>query len=66
MAKKSKRDFGADLSEAFGKQFDIEVETNFDLLGCMRHVTTRKDGKRFTKIQCSFIRGFEAAWTEGK
>lgn len=52
---------GPSLAEEFLGKFEVEVETNFNLLSG-RYITTRKDGADFTRAQLDWIGAFMAGF----
>lgn len=49
------------LDAAIKREFSIKTETFFDLIGSMRYVTHRPDGKPLTKKIHAFIQKWMAA-----
>lgn len=56
-------DFRAALARQMRERFGVEVSTEWDFIG-NRIVTARKDGRRFTAKQVSFIASYEAGYTD--
>jgi hypothetical protein len=54
--------FADRLRDAMDNEFGIEVETTFDLLGSMQHVTFRTDGKDFEPKERAFMAAFETGY----
>ena len=52
------------LNAAFNEKFNIEIETSFDLLGAMRLVTKRADGKKLTKQQYLWVSAYSDGYAE--
>lgn len=52
------------LASAFRVRWGVEVETNFDILGSMRHITTRVDGEDFTPEQHAWIAAYMQGWEQ--
>lgn len=52
------------LAAAFRARWGVEVETNLDIFGSMRHVTTRVDGKDFTPEQHAWIATYIQGWEQ--
>lgn len=50
------------LAPAFLERWGVEIETDFDLLGSMRYVTTRVDGEVFPLEQHEWIAAFMTGW----
>lgn len=46
------------LAEAMMKKWGVAVESQFDILGSMKLVTTRVDGEPFTDEQYLWLGGF--------
>ena len=65
MARKKAEIIAAKLNELFGeslkidtkKKFDIEIESNFNII-VMRLITTRVDEKDFTQEEMDFIKAY--------
>ena len=64
MADELNEEFRVKLAAAVLEKFDIEIETNFNIMS-MRLVTTKKDKSDFTPEQHAYIsifsEGYEAA-----
>lgn len=61
MAREINDGLALNIKEAVWNEFQIDVETTLDLLGTMCMVTSRVDGRAFTKAQKAFLK----AWSDG-
>ena len=62
LAKKLNEDFRDILAAEFAEEFDVELESWWNIVK-NRMISSRKDGKAFTRKQLDYIQAFESGFT---
>ncbi len=52
------------LNAAFKEKFGFEIETSFDLVGSMRLVSRRADGRKLTKQQYLWLASYSDGYAD--